>query len=307
MRAFEETKRLIQAAHRRRKLILLPVFMLLAVSLAIALLTPQRFQARSLALFQEVEVENPLARNPVAITERMQDRIAGFRALIRSDAVLGPVIDGEMNAAATALPRAEQVRLLRDAISVESVGNNLIEFRLLGSPAAGLGSRLDRVMASFLNTYRQVAPQRAGARLQMIDAPRDPDRPATGRSVIVISGLLAGAILGLLLAVVAETLDQRVRTFADLRHIADQTAVIRLARLKQPPSTKPTSVLPKFLTPRKLIAAVVPIVLVAAGYVMTKTESFSASAKQIVDKLRHSDSPVQLNLSKGNRSRVDDK
>jgi hypothetical protein len=290
MRTFDEMRRVVQMAYRRRRLILVPLLLMVPVSIVFALLTPQRFQARSLALFQEIELENPLARTPVAINERMQERISGFRALIRSDAVLGPLIDEEMRSSGPAIPRAERIRFIRDSISVESVGNNLIEFRLTGSPAAGLGGRLDKLMANFLETYRQVAPQRAGARLVMIDAPRDPDRPMTGRSLIVIFGALGGLLLGLGLAVIAEAVDQTVRTTSDLKRIDNLPPVIRLAKLTNPPLIKAVSEIPRFPLLRRATIIVLPFILLAAAYAFLDAEGLKASPNQLFDRLHQTES-----------------
>ncbi len=111
---------------------------------------------------------------------------------------------------------------------------NLIEFKLTGSPGAGLGARLDRIMNNFLETYRQVAPQRAGARLVLIDPPKDPERPVAGRSLTALIGMAAGLVLGLTLALAAEAMDRRVRSEADLRRIPDMPPVLRLPRLTAP-------------------------------------------------------------------------
>ncbi len=298
MSTFENVRHLVQFVLRRRRLLFVPLLLMIPVSIAFALLMPPRFQARSLAQFMEIEIENPLTRTPAGTGERLQDRISALRALIRSDAVLGPVVDADRDSTTRRIERLSQ---LRDAISVEGAGGNLIEFRLSGSPAQGLGARLDRVMSAFLQTYRLVAPQQSGARLLLIDPPRDPERPMTGRSVIVGIGVLAGLIVGIILAILAETMDRRIRTEADLRRIPDLPAVLRLPQLTQNgvqvplhagPHTPIEAPLQKpRRTFRRLAMQAMPILFIAVAAWTLKDHDIHAAATGVVERIRRAGLP----------------
>ncbi len=85
-------KPLILAAWRRRLLLTLPLLVMLPLSLLWWQLGPRTYVATSLMLLQETGATNPLARESVgAPTGRIQDRIAGLQALLKSDRVLGNV------------------------------------------------------------------------------------------------------------------------------------------------------------------------------------------------------------------------
>jgi hypothetical protein len=268
---------------RRRGLVLTTLALMIPVSIAFALIVPPRYQARSLAQFQEIEVENPLARATTSIVERVQERISGLRALLRSDAVLGPIADSEAAAGIDGtLPRSERIARLRDALGVEAVGANLIEFKLTGSPGVGLGARLDRIMSNFLDTYRQVAPQRAGARLVMIDPPKDPERPVAGRSLTALIGMAAGLVLGLTLALMAEALDRRIRTEADLRRLADMPQILRLPRLSEPKERRPAPV----PTRRRFARAAAPVLLALLAIIGLNHYNMPPGASDFVGWLR---------------------
>lgn len=283
MTTLDSIRSLVQSLLRRRGLVLATLALMIPVSIAFALIVPPRYQARSLAQFQEIEVENPLARATTSAVERVQERITGLRALLRSDAVLGPIADSEAAAGLDGtLPRSERIARLRDALGVEAVGANLIEFKLTGSPGAGLGARLDRIMNNFLETYRQVAPQRAGARLVLIDPPKDPERPVAGRSLTALIGMAAGLVLGLTLALAAEAMDHRVRSEADLRRIPDMPPVLRLPRLSAPKERRAAELPVR----RRLTRVAAPVLLALVAILGLNHYNLPPGASDVIDWLR---------------------
>src|ERR1043165_6435573 len=68
--------RLLQAAWRRRFLLIVPLLILIPISFAIAFLIPGTYTAHTLLLLQEGEKGNPLARE-AALPGSMQQRVAG--------------------------------------------------------------------------------------------------------------------------------------------------------------------------------------------------------------------------------------
>ena len=72
-------------------------------------------------------------------------------------------------------------------------------------------------------------------RVKIIDAPQDPTIPATPPPVIfMIAGIIAGLVLGVALAVVAEMLDQTVRTASDFTAITGVPVITRLPLFPSP-------------------------------------------------------------------------
>ena len=68
----------------------------------------------------------------------------------------------------------------------------------------------------------------APERIRVIDAPRDPEFPATSRLKFVIAGLMSGLLLAAGLAGCAEMLDQRLRRAADFEAVAGVPVIARL-------------------------------------------------------------------------------
>jgi len=79
------------------------------------------------------------------------------------------------------------------------------------------------------NAVRSVGILRAPELIRIVDPPRDPVNPSGSRVLYVLSGLIAGALLGLGLAFVAERLDQRIRHSDEASEIAG-IPVLALAR-----------------------------------------------------------------------------
>lgn len=233
MRANKELSRVLKAAWRRRYVLILPVLIMIPLSLGAALLLPQKFVARALILFQEADPENPLtSRSSQAVSERMQDRIAGMRALMKSENVLNKVID-ELNGGRPLSPaeRIDRLVRLQSTLELDNVGNNLLEFRLAGYPAAGLGEQLETVLKHFLDGYRAASPYRTPERIVAIDRPTDPVRPVRGRMIVLITGIAGGILIGVAIAVLLEMTDGAIRTADELQTATGLPIVSRVPEM----------------------------------------------------------------------------
>ena len=146
--------RLIDMAWRRRYLLLVPVLAMIPLSVAAALFLPQGYVAKFVLLLQETAPANPLSRDTVSTPpspDRMRERLLALRALVGSDYVLGQVVDDIDNTfPKDAKERAAQILALRRAISVDMSGGEVLEFRLAGSQAEGLGHRLEIAVAHLM-------------------------------------------------------------------------------------------------------------------------------------------------------------
>lgn len=139
----------LDAVHRRRLLLLVSTLSILTLGLAYALFGPKTYVAKSLMLLQETGRANPLTRElPSA---RMQDRIAGLNALLKSDRVLQHVIN-DLSEGMPNDPKqlAASIRNLSNAISLELIGTDFLEFQLKGSSPVGLGKQLEAVTSRFI-------------------------------------------------------------------------------------------------------------------------------------------------------------
>jgi capsular polysaccharide biosynthesis protein len=147
-------RRVVQAAWRRRALILTPFLVMLPISIAAALLLPKTYEASTLLMLQEGVRPNPLARDvPAGI--QVQERFPGLEALLRSERVLGQVVEEQGYSGADALMR---LRDLRDALQVRMIGSDFLEIRLKGGEAAGLGAALQAVTSQLLEALTSSEP-----------------------------------------------------------------------------------------------------------------------------------------------------
>jgi uncharacterized protein involved in exopolysaccharide biosynthesis len=152
---------LVQGAWRRRLLIVLPILLMLPVSIAAAIILPKAYMTRALMQLQEAGRDNPFSRegDPAATIYRVQERFEGLRALFMSESVLAKALGVE----ADRLPPAEReakIGELRQALSLDLIGGDFIEVKLVGEKPEGLGQRLEAVMASFLEA---LVPEQGGA------------------------------------------------------------------------------------------------------------------------------------------------
>jgi capsular polysaccharide biosynthesis protein len=156
--------RLLQAAWRRRFLLIVPVILMLPASFAVALLVPGIYTAHTLLLLQEGEKGNPLARE-TAVSGSMQQRVVGLEALLKSDQVLIPIL----NLPAGADPRRVSTALqdLRKDLTLELIGSDFISVDLRGSKSEGLGDKLSRILARFFEVLlAENAPSAANVVIQ---------------------------------------------------------------------------------------------------------------------------------------------
>jgi hypothetical protein len=145
------TRRVLDAARRRRWLLLTPIALMVPLSIAFALLFPRTFETSALLLLQETARNNPLVSEPVA-PEALQQKVPGLEALLKSDQVLTRAIQ-EMRARGSRLASGDEqaaVRNLRAALSVELIGTDFLSVRLRGSAPRELDHDLSHIIGNFL-------------------------------------------------------------------------------------------------------------------------------------------------------------
>lgn len=140
---------LVQAAWRRRWLLIIPILIMLPAGLAASKILPLNYVTRSLILLQESGETGPFTREPAnAQFITAGERLAALQALLLSDRVLGGVLDD----LGITDPQARAIKLgeLRNTIWLESAGTNFVEIYHSGPNPTGLARQLENIMARFL-------------------------------------------------------------------------------------------------------------------------------------------------------------
>lgn len=141
--------------------------------------------------------------------------------------------------------QARRVALQNDVDQLRTAVDELQRAMAQYAPIEQQQQRLEKEVAAardlydqFLKRYDSATTSRAlgvfeaPERIKVIDAPQDPTIPTTPPKIIfVIAGIFAGIVLGIGLAVVAEMLDQKVRTSTEFASIARVQVITRLPRL----------------------------------------------------------------------------
>ena len=177
-------RQLIERVWRRRYLLVLPVVFMLPLSVLLGLLGPKTYTAKSLMLLQESMTTNPLGKDfAVNQSSRMQERIAGLQALMKSDRVLTNVyrdLYGEPAPGEAPLVAA-WMREFGSDLTLELIGTDFIEFRLKRGKAAGMGKQLEAVTARFIEAL--LPEQNAQFATQVLLDKRKDDLDAAERAL----------------------------------------------------------------------------------------------------------------------------
>jgi uncharacterized protein involved in exopolysaccharide biosynthesis len=131
---------------------MLPIVTLLPLGLAYAKFGPRTYVAKSLMLLQETARDFPSSHRDLPGFARMQDRIAGLQALLKSDRVLlGALSDITGDQMSTDPDKvAGWIRDLSTALTLTLVGTDFLQFELKGSEPKGMGKQLEAVTSNFL-------------------------------------------------------------------------------------------------------------------------------------------------------------
>ena len=141
---------LVQAAWRRRWLLIIPILIMLPVGYAASKLMPLKYVTSSLMLLQETGDTGPLTREPANVQFiTKEERLAALRALLLSERVLGGVLDDL--GITDPQERAVKIRELRRTTWLEGAGTNFIEISHSGPSPAGLGKQLESIVSRLLD------------------------------------------------------------------------------------------------------------------------------------------------------------
>ncbi len=138
--------RFVQAAWRRRFLLIVPILVMIPISLAAALMLPRTYVARSLLVTQEGEASflGRDAGQPVSPGQR----VAGLEALLKSEHVLLPIVQAEHPGDDLTNARRKVAELRRE-LTIQLIGTDFLEVELKGSKQVGLGRKLHHILTRF--------------------------------------------------------------------------------------------------------------------------------------------------------------
>ena len=142
--------RVIDAAWRRRYLLLVPIFLMLPLSVLAAIILPGTYVTRCLMLLQDASWNNALSKTSSYAPQTGSERVASLRALLASDYVLGQTLDELGLGSSDAKQRALDIQQLRSRVSLDLIGEQLLEFGLSGTVPEGMGKQLDAVASNFM-------------------------------------------------------------------------------------------------------------------------------------------------------------
>ena len=150
----------LEAAWRRRYLIVMPMFAMPPMAFVAAGFAPQSYEARTTILVQETAKMNPFLTD-LAVGPNLKERMPALNALVHSSHILEQVLRDvrQIDENSTQSEREARIGNLSAAISVDLMGNDLVAFKIRGPRGEGLAATLTAVSNRFLE--RLLAPERS--------------------------------------------------------------------------------------------------------------------------------------------------
>ncbi len=150
----------LEAAWRRRYLIVVPILAMPPMAFLAAGFAPKSYEARTTILVQETAKMNPFLTD-LAVGPNLKERMSALNALTHSPHVLEQVLRDvrQIDDRSSQAEREERIANLSAAISVDLMGNDLVVFKIRGPQGEGLAATLTSVSNRFLE--RMLAPERS--------------------------------------------------------------------------------------------------------------------------------------------------
>lgn len=143
----------LNALRRRWRLLFLPLFVIVPISAYIAYKTPIKYIAKSVILLQSANRGSPSSAGPIGFPRQaVMEQVGVIEAWLKSDHVLGGLLPQLLDDAVPTDPQRIVIEMnkLRRALTLEVVGNAVLELRLESSKAKGLGRKVEIVVARLL-------------------------------------------------------------------------------------------------------------------------------------------------------------
>lgn len=150
----------VEAAWRRRYLIVVPILAMPPMAFFAAGFAPKIYEARTTVLVQETAKMNPFLTD-LAVGPNLKERMSALNALTHSSHILEQVLRDvrQIDDHSSQAEREERIADLSDAISVDLMGSDLVVFKIRGPHGEGLAATLTSVSSRFLE--RMLAPERS--------------------------------------------------------------------------------------------------------------------------------------------------
>lgn len=150
----------LEAAWRRRYLIVVPMLAMPPIAFVAGGFAPKGYEARTTILIQETAKMNPFLTD-LAVGPNLKERMPALNALVHSSHILEQVLRDvhQIDDATTQQEKEQRVTALSAAISVELMGNDLVAFKIRAPSGAGLAAMLTALSNRFLE--RLLAPERS--------------------------------------------------------------------------------------------------------------------------------------------------
>ncbi len=140
-------KAIVQAAWRRRHLIMWPLMILLPMSALAAWMMPRQYQATALIMIPEAPGFGS-SQTGYAYSQDMAAKMKGVDALLKSDFILADVLSRESDGQKRAGAIKDRIDDLRKRLGTKPVSDNFVQVTLNGAEKDGLGDQLNSVLAS---------------------------------------------------------------------------------------------------------------------------------------------------------------
>lgn len=169
----------LAAAWRRRYVIAVPIVLLPVLGAVAGRFAPRTYEARMSVLIQEPGKLNPFLED-LSVKTNLKDRMDGLRALLTSRHVLGSVAEdiGLVPPKAPQLALDKAVADLAASVSVQLIGNEMVELHYRSNSASGVAAVLTRIGERFIE--RVEAPENSSIRESVVFLQRQLD-DATAR------------------------------------------------------------------------------------------------------------------------------
>jgi polysaccharide chain length determinant protein (PEP-CTERM system associated) len=146
---------LLAAAWRRRYVIILPILILPVLGFVLGGLLPRSYETRMSVLVQEPGRFNPFLED-LSVRSNLRDRMEGLRALLTSRHILQGVAEdlGMLAAGAGEGEQSRAVASLASAVSVQLIGQEMVELRYRARRPEGMDRVLARIGERFIERVR---------------------------------------------------------------------------------------------------------------------------------------------------------
>jgi uncharacterized protein involved in exopolysaccharide biosynthesis len=159
----EAAHAVLAAGWRRRRIIAVPMVMLPVLGYGISLTAPQTFEAKMSLIVEDLRRVSPTTED-MEVASMLKDRMEALKAVLGSRRVLLGVAEdiGLLKPNAPREAQDDVVWALSQAVRVDLIGSDLLQFTYRAPYAKGMAVTLNRISARFME--RVMGPEETSAR-----------------------------------------------------------------------------------------------------------------------------------------------